>query len=220
MSEQRGRIPKADIINARFLKSLPKWSDKDLELLPQVCFAGRSNVGKSSLINALVNQTALARTSSTPGRTQALVVFHAQLRKEACPPIPFHLVDLPGYGYAKVPLEMRSSWGPMMNGYFRGNQRIACCVMLLDIRRDPSDIDFELMEMMDEHGTPIMPVVTKVDKVPKTQRARELKRVAATLQLDDWRDLRPASATEKLGVPELLAELYDVVAEWGSEPEE
>ena len=203
------------IINAKFLASYPKWSLSTLEPLPQVCFAGRSNVGKSSLINSLVGQNGLAKTSSTPGRTRELVVFQADLRTES-KDIPFHFVDLPGYGYAKVPVKVKESWMPMVKKYFEGNQQLVCCIFLLDIRRRPQDWDFDLMDMMEQCEIPVLPVVTKIDKIPKTQRVRELKKIAEGFELDDWRDLRPVSAKDNSGLKELLQDMGMILSETSS----
>lgn len=194
------------LINARFLMSLPQWKDKDLPLLPQICFAGRSNVGKSSLINALAGQKNLAKTSSTPGRTQALVVFEAALRNSRGDS-PLHIVDLPGYGYAKVPLAIKASWRPMVEGYFRGNTRLLCCFFLIDGRRDPREEELELLEMMEENEVAVVPVVTKVDKLRKTEKGKALRRIAGGLGLEDWHDLRPVSVSTREGLNDLLLDL-------------
>ncbi|CAN5326958.1 ribosome biogenesis GTP-binding protein YihA/YsxC [soil metagenome] len=198
------------IIQPTFVTSLPKWNDTGLDPLPQICVAGRSNVGKSSLINAVVGQ-GIARTSSTPGRTQALVVFSVKARREEVT-IPFHLVDLPGYGFAKVPLEMKQSWRPMMLSFFKGNSRLKGCLMLLDIRRTPSTDDMELLEMMGEEGVPVLPIITKIDKVPKTQRPRELKKIAAAIHVEAS-SLRVVSVHEKIGLEELAGDLFEAVVE-------
>lgn len=198
------------IINAKFLLSLPKWKDKDLEDLPQICFAGRSNVGKSSLINSLVNQRGLAKTSSTPGRTQALVVFRAALR-DATGDRPFHIVDLPGFGYAKVPLEIKRGWRPMMESYFHENNRLRCCVFLVDARRVPGEEDLELMEMMEENEIAVLPVVTKIDKLSKAGRSKVLKVIAEALGLEDWKDLRPVSSSTREGLDEILHDFADIL---------
>lgn len=206
---KRGDAPR--IVRAEFVLSVPKWKTPPGDALPQICFAGRSNVGKSSLINAITNVQKLARTSSTPGRTQALVLFRAEM-KGTGGVTPFHLVDLPGFGFAKVPLEIKRQWRPMMSSYFDGNDRLACCVFLLDIRRDPSADDMELLEMMEQHEVPTIPVVTKADKVPKTQRQKRLREIASAIGLDDWRDLRPVSVQEKFGIQDLVEDLDAVLS--------
>lgn len=195
------------IVSAEFVKSLPKWTTRELEPLPQICFAGRSNVGKSSLINALVNRKGLAKTSSTPGRTQAIVIFRVTMKQDQ-DTRSFHLIDLPGYGYAKVPLEVKKRWAPMLAGYFRGNPALCCCIMLLDIRRTPGDNDLDLIEMMAENESPILPVVTKSDRVAKTQRKKLISQIAEALGLDEQEDLRQVSAKNFQGVQELRSEIF------------
>lgn len=197
----------ARIVNARFVFSLPKWNQSKVEPLPQICFAGRSNVGKSSLINALVEQKTLARTSSTPGRTQELVAFKAELRRGNVA-YPFYLIDLPGFGWAKVPLSVKQSWLGMMQSYFVNNPELVCCVSLFDIRRTPRLEEEDLLEMLGEIEVPFLPVVTKADKIPKTKRPAQLKAIAKGIGLDDWRDLRPMSVLKREGIDELRNELF------------
>lgn len=210
--------PTTDILDAKFVKSIPLWKDKDLPALPQIAIVGRSNVGKSSLINAITNRIGLAKTSCTPGRTQQIVLFEAQFRQSGRR-IPFHLVDLPGYGFAEVPMEMRGSWAPMMNSYFANNKRIACLVLLLDIRRVPNEQDLELLEMAGENEIPVMPVATKIDKFTRNQRKPELKKIAAALELDDVHDLHAVSVTEKIGIQPLMAQLFDLLSDKVGAPE-
>lgn len=198
------------LINPEFVASYPKWTNKLVAGLPQICFAGRSNVGKSSLINALAGMKGLAKASSTPGRTQALVVFRAALRQEQRT-VPFALVDLPGYGYAEVPLSVKRAWRPMMMSYFRRNDALKTCVFLMDCRREPRDEDIELLEMMEEEQVPVLPVVTKVDKVAKPERPRALRRIAEGLGLESAEDLRVASAQTREGIQELLDDLFEVL---------
>jgi len=138
------------------------------------------------------------------------VLFRAALRKDSGD-IPFHLVDLPGYGFAKVPLSIKKSWRPLVLGYFEKNRDIRVCIFLLDIRRQPSGDDAELLAMMEEQETPTLPVVTKIDKVPKTKRPKQLKMIAEKLDLE-WQDLRTVSSQTGEGLPELLEELWEILS--------
>jgi GTP-binding protein len=130
--------------------------------LPEVAFAGRSNVGKSSLINCLVNRKRLVKTSSTPGRTQLLNFF--DINDEMM------FVDLPGYGYAKVPVEIRKSWGPMIEKYLSVRAVLKGVVLILDIRRDPAEDEHNLFEWLYHQQIPVIPVLTKVDKLSKNKQ--------------------------------------------------
>jgi GTP-binding protein len=141
--------------------------------LPEVAIAGRSNVGKSSLINTLVGRKALARTSQTPGKTQSIHFYAVDNR--------FLLVDLPGYGYARVPEKMRRQWGPMVENYLSDRPVLCLLVFLLDIRRDPSQQDMQLKEWLDAHGTSVCYVLTKADKIPRGKRPPKVRRVAGKL---------------------------------------
>ncbi len=201
--------PQASVscLRAEFRTSVSKWTGKGVEPLPQVCFCGRSNVGKSSLLNALAGQRQLARASSTPGRTQSINVFGVTLRSGPSERR-VNFVDLPGYGFAQAPESVRKAWRPMMQSYFRDNDLLRVAVVLLDIRRDPSDGDFELLQMLEEREIPALPVVTKIDKVTRGARGGELKRIAGVLELEDWRDLRPCSAETRDGIRELLADIW------------
>lgn len=201
---------KPRVHSADFVITATAWPPKELPPLPEVCFCGRSNVGKSSLLNLIVNRRKLARVSSTPGRTQSINVFRMVLacgneRTQA------HLVDLPGYGFAKVPLSVKKTWRPMMMSYFQENPRIRAAIVLLDLRRKPNTEDLELFEMLEDNNVPAIVVATKVDKVPKTQRPRELKVIAAELGLEDWRDIRVVSALTKEGADELVGDLWEVM---------
>ncbi len=205
MSKENARI-----VNAKFVFSLPKWKNDKVEPLPQICIAGRSNVGKSSLINALVEQKSLARTSSSPGRTQALVTFHAELRcgDES---YPFYLVDLPGFGYAKVPMALKRSWLEMMQSYFHDNPNLSCCVSLFDIRRTPRMEEEDLLDMLAQLDVPFLPVVTKADKIPKTKRTAQLKQIAAGIRIEDWHDLIPVSVLKREGLNQLRNDLFELL---------
>lgn len=168
---------------------------------PEVCFAGRSNVGKSTLINALTNQNGLARASNTPGRTQELNYFTAQDR--------LYVVDLPGYGYAKAPKYKVAAWTKLTRAFLRGRATLRRVFVLIDSRHGLKDVDLELMDMLDETAVTYQLVLTKSDKLKKGQ----LGRVHAETLLAIAK--RPAafpvvamtSSEKGLGMPELRAEI-------------
>ena len=137
---------------------------------PEIAFAGKSNVGKSSLINVLVNRKKLARTSSTPGRTQALNFFNVGDS--------ISLVDLPGYGFARVPLKVKASWGGMVESYLKCRDNLKAVVVIMDIRRNISDDDINLINWLSEYNKGLIPVFTKVDKLNRKERASRLKALA------------------------------------------
>ena len=139
------------------------WPAEDV---PEIAFAGRSNVGKSSLINALAQRRGLARTSSTPGRTRGLVFF----RIEPLDAPPLRFVDLPGYGYAKASKKERAAWRPMVESYVERRGALRLVVVLIDARRGLQPSDEELLEWLDSIDRPYVVVFTKLDQVPRTKR--------------------------------------------------
>ncbi|MBT0652196.1 ribosome biogenesis GTP-binding protein YihA/YsxC [Geomobilimonas luticola] len=158
--------------------------------MPEVAFAGRSNVGKSSLINVLLNRKNLVRTSSTPGRTQLINFFGVNGA--------FMLVDLPGYGFAKVPLAVKKQWGPMMETYLSSRENLRVVVLILDIRRVPTAEDRQMLEWLRAYSVPPLLVVTKCDKVSKNERARQAALIARTLEVEK-EELHFFSALSKEG---------------------
>ena len=163
------------IKSAEFVKSATRPDNYPESDLPEVAFAGRSNVGKSSLINVLVNRKALVRTSSTPGRTQLLNFFDINGT--------FSLVDLPGYGFAKVPLAVKKDWGPMVRTFLERRHNLRAVVILFDIRRVPREEDLQLLDWLEEYQIPTIPVLTKVDKVSRGQREKQIKPILAATGL-------------------------------------
>jgi GTP-binding protein len=155
------------IRSTAFIKSATRPGNYPEASLPEVAFAGRSNVGKSTLINTLVNRRGLVRTSSTPGRTQLLNFF--DINGE------FSLVDLPGYGFAKVPLAVKKDWGPMVRTYLERREQLKGVVVLFDIRRVPREEDLDLLDWLEEFELPTIPVITKVDKISRNRRAAQVK---------------------------------------------
>lgn len=162
--------------SVRFIKSAVHVRDyPDTGELPEIAIAGRSNVGKSSLINGLVNRRRLARVSNTPGRTQLLNFFNVN---EA-----FTLCDLPGYGYAKVPESVQIAWGPMVEGYLEKRETLRALLLLVDVRRDPGDMEMQLTQAASVYGRAVIPVATKLDKLTASKRKLGLARVAKGLGL-------------------------------------
>ena len=172
--------------------------------LPEVAFAGRSNVGKSSLINALVRRKKLARVSNTPGRTREINFFGVNEQ--------FVLADLPGYGYARVSKERRAAWRPLIEGYLRRSPKLRGVVQLLDARRDPSEDDLLMLEFLADVGTPTIVVATKIDKLPKAGRQESVAQLAqhAGVALDQ---VIPFSAVTGEGRDELGEAITSLLAE-------
>ncbi len=155
--------------------------------LPQVAFAGRSNVGKSSLINRLLGRTRtpIARVSGTPGKTQEINFFQVDaLSDRDATDFEFFLVDLPGYGYAKVPKHLRGAWKPLIEGYLEGSERLRGVVQLIDCRHDPTPEDRSMVAFLAALEIPTLVVVTKVDKLKKAGRAGRIESIVAALELD------------------------------------
>ena len=179
-----------EVKKAEFIKSAVKPKDYPPPELPEVAFVGRSNVGKSSLINVIANRKALVRTSSTPGRTQLINFFDINGI--------LTLVDLPGYGYAKAPPELRKQWGPMIETYLAKRDSLRAVVLILDIRRIPSDGDHQMLGWLTNYGIPPIIVLTKCDKLSKTERAKQTTLIAAAIRRDKSM-LLPFSALSKDG---------------------
>jgi GTP-binding protein len=178
------------ITSAEFVTSATKPSQYPPEGLPEIAFAGRSNVGKSSLINVLVNRKRLVKTSSTPGRTQLVNFFN--INDDVA------FVDLPGYGYAKVPASVRKKWGPMIETYLSGRGTLKGVVVILDIRRTPREEEHNLIAWLEHYSIASILVLTKADKLSKTKQSKQLSVVARTLGVDT-RDLIMFSAKTRKG---------------------
>ncbi|WP_032112778.1 ribosome biogenesis GTP-binding protein YihA/YsxC [Candidatus Paracaedibacter symbiosus] len=189
-----------------FTRGVQKLNDLGEIGLPEIAFAGRSNVGKSSLINALTNRNTLARTSNTPGRTQQLNFFSLANR--------LLLVDMPGYGYAKVSKKMQSEWQDLLEAYFRGRPTLERAYVLVDSRVGMKESDKDVMQLFDKTAVSYQIVLTKVDKVGKTELA------ALITQLETLLGKHPAahpkvmatSAEKNIGIAELRAEISQFVA--------
>ncbi len=218
-ADKAARIEEARRIFAgpiSFLKSAPSLNFLPDPIALEVAFAGRSNVGKSSLINALTNRNGLARTSNTPGRTQELNFFDVGVteleRGESTPPL-FRLVDMPGYGYAKAPKDVVKQWRFLINDYLRGRAVLKRALVLVDSRHGLKEVDGTLLDMLDNAAVSYRIVLTKADKV----KASELEAVAA--RTADQIRKRPAahpelivtSAEKGMGLPELRAAVIEAL---------
>jgi GTP-binding protein len=171
--------------------------------LPEIAFAGRSNVGKSSLINALLRRSKAARVSNTPGRTREINFF--KINDE------FVLVDLPGYGYARISKDRKAEWKPMIEGYLRGSTKLRGVVQLLDVRHDPTKDDIAMLDFLAQVGVPTMIAMTKTDKLSKAQAAARITTIAAALGLEEDQMI-PFSAVTGAGRDELAESLMTLIA--------
>lgn len=157
---------------------------------PEIAFLGRSNVGKSSLINSLLAVKGLARTSSTPGRTQSINFF---LINEA-----FHFVDLPGYGYAKVAKEKRQQWGQLIEGYLAQREQLMLSILIVDARHEPSPLDIQMKSWLQHFELPFLIVATKIDKLKATERRQAWQNARQVLETER---IVPYSAVTREGAP-------------------
>jgi GTP-binding protein len=187
-----------------FIKSAVKPDQYPPAEFPEIAFLGRSNVGKSSLINLLVNRKNLVRTSNTPGRTQLINFFSVNNDS-------FMLVDLPGYGFAKVPLAVKRQWGPMMAAYLSKRESLRGVVLILDVRRVPSPEDLQMLDLLRTNGIPPVLVVTKCDKVSKNERKRQAQIISRTLQIQES-DFLFFSALSREGIDDVWGAIEPLIS--------
>ncbi len=186
--------------------------------LPQVAFSGRSNVGKSSLINRLLGRTRtpVARTSSTPGKTREINFFVVRAARDG-EGVEFALVDLPGYGYARVPLEVRGGWRPLIESYLAGTPAPRGVAQLIDARHGPTVEDAKMIGYLAELGLPVIFVLMKIDKLTRSDRAQQVRRITEKLGADAEQVI-PFSARTGEGREVLLEALSALVHAPGGEP--
>ena len=193
-------VPAPDYHGARFLTSVASIRDLPPDTGREVAFAGRSNAGKSSAINALTGQRGLARTSRTPGRTRLINYFELDERRR--------LVDLPGYGYAKAPRSMAREWGRLVGKYLESRESLVGVVALMDIRHPLTELDVTLLDWCRAADLPVLAMLTKADKLPRGRRAATLAKARGDLAgYGDGASATVFSATKPIGRPELVERL-------------
>jgi GTP-binding protein len=191
------------IISAEFIKSAVWPPQYPPQAMPEIAFVGRSNVGKSSLINTLVGRKNLAKTSNTPGRTQLINFFSINGA--------VGFVDLPGYGFAKVAKSVKSDWGDMIEAYLRERQNLTLVILILDCRRDPSDEDLDLRDWLDQYQIPYLYILTKADKLSNNEAANHRRAIEKRLQISG--SIKPIlfSAKTQKGKGEIWQVLDDLL---------
>lgn len=191
-----------------FLKSAPQLQHLPDPTVPEIAFAGRSNVGKSSLINAVTNRSKLARASNTPGRTQELNYFDV-----GRDPLVFRLVDMPGYGFAEAPKDMVKRWRFLINDYLRGRQVLKRALVLVDARHGLKDVDRDVMKMLDDAAVSYHLVLTKADKVKPTELAKTIEAIRAEAAKHPAAHplILPTSSETGSGIAELRTAILEAV---------
>lgn len=179
-----------------------KLPDNDL---PEIAFAGKSNVGKSSLINGLLNRKSLARTSAQPGKTQTINFYNVNKN--------LYFVDLPGYGYAKVSVEIRAKWGKMIERYLHGSPQLKKLFLLIDIRHVPSENDCMMYDWIVDNGYEPVIICTKLDKIKRSQVQKNLKLIREKLDLVPGTTMIPFSAQTKQGRDEIWNLIEETLAQ-------
>jgi len=185
-------------INVKFIKSASKKDEFIVDELPQIAIVGRSNVGKSSLINLLTNNSKMAKTSGTPGRTRLVNYFNVNNE--------MYLVDLPGYGFAKASKNLTSAWDSVMNDYFVDNEKLKLVLVLVDSRVLATELDMQMMNYLAEHEIPALIIMTKTDKLNRSETNLNKDKIAKILRYN--KDLViPTSTLKKVGVEEIAKKI-------------
>jgi len=193
-----------EIKSASFVTSLAQYHENAPITLPQLAVVGKSNVGKSSLINALCNRRKLCKTSATPGKTRLINIFLINDQ--------FHLVDLPGYGFAKVDKKEKERWGAMMDHYFQDSTLLMHVLLLVDIRHDPTQDDIAMAQYFRQMDIPFTVVATKADKISRGARMKQLAPICRQMLVQPW-EVIVSSSEDRTGCDKLLELIEDVLTD-------
>lgn len=202
--EQDMKITKAELATVAVKRE--QYPPEDM---PEIAFAGRSNVGKSSLFNTMVNRRNFARVSGSPGKTRTINFFEINGA--------FRIVDLPGYGYAKVSKSLSKDWGPMMERYLESRKNLVKVIQLVDIRHQPSKQDVQMYEYLKYHGLAGIVVATKSDKISRNEAAKTSAVIRRTLGMKPEEPLIAVSSLKKTGYDRLIDEIESLVEAWREE---
>lgn len=191
------------VVSATFLRCAMRPDQYPGDGWPEFAFVGRSNVGKSSLLNAILHRKKLAKTSGTPGKTQTINFFDVNSR--------IYLVDLPGYGYAKVPKTVKQAWRRVMTAYLGNREPLRLVVQLVDARHTPTALDLDMLDLLDQAEVPVLIVATKIDKLKQSQRKHNLDKIRQTLELSGDALIVPFSAVTGEGVRPVWRVIDDMI---------
>lgn len=211
LSQRRNGVLYMKITKAELAAVAVKPQQYPPENMPEIAFAGRSNVGKSSLFNTMVNRRNFARVSGSPGKTRTINFFDINGT--------FRIVDLPGYGYAKVSKSMSKEWGPMMERYLSTRQNLLKVVLLVDIRHAPSKQDVQMYEYLKYYGLDGLVAATKSDKISRNEMSKNTALIRKTLGMGKDDILIPVSSLKKTGYDKLLDEIEGLLSQWTPERE-
>ncbi len=201
------------VVSAEFAKTATRPQEWPRGMAPEIAFVGRSNVGKSSMLNALTRRKGLARVSNTPGRTRALQFFDVSYRPSpAARPRPLRFCDLPGYGYAKVSKAERDRWAAMIEDYLRGRDVLRAVVLIVDARHPPAESDLDAAAFLRGAGRRLVVAATKMDKLPRTRRGAALREVESAMDVP-LGEAVPFSAIEGTGAEALWGRIAAIAGE-------